>query len=596
MNIKRKSLSGLAVACAAVLTLTACGGNGNGDSSSDSFGFDDCVDDPNGCNSGERVQGGKVTAVIDSGWTGWNTNRASDRNVYAVQAIGAIYPDTLEFLPDTTPRYNSAIVTGEPELVSEDPLTVKYSLNPDANWGDGTPITYKDFIYNWYSWSGNADHCNQEDCMPASTAWGGNVESIDETGDNEITVTYVDGYANPEWPFQSILSYPAHIIENEGFEDWMDDPDVMGESAVWHSTNVPTWSAGPMKIRDASAGEYVILEPNPEYVGDVEVTLDEVELQVIPDVESIVTELRQGSVNMASPASIDPDQMDNIRSLDGVNYHTGPGPSWTHIDINTNNEFLSDVELRKAVFTAIDVQGMVDRTFGLAVDDQVRKVNHSFSADSPYHFDAYANSTQGTGDHDAARQILADAGYEWDSNDNLLTPEGEQVTFNFRAAVDDTIRSDIAEITQQQLADIGITVALDSIPAGDLGPVLSEGAYDLIVFGWSGSPLFATAPQQQWYTGSGSNFGDLSNEELDAVIEKILTTNDIDEAAAYTNEAIELLVEEAYVLPLVDQPVVIMADENLVNVRDNPSSSNRGLYNIGEWGYADEDAAAASLS
>ncbi|QSB04700.1 ABC transporter family substrate-binding protein [Natronoglycomyces albus] len=591
---KRKSVMGTAIAAALALTLSACGTDGDG--SADGAGFDDCVDDPNNCNSGERVQGGKVTAVIDSAWVGWNTNRASDRNVYAVQAMGAVFPENVLFQPDGTPLFNPAIFAEDPELVSEDPLTVKYSLNPEANWGDGTPITYKDFIYNWYGWSGDADHCTVEDCLSSSTKYGGNVASIDETGDNEITVTYVDGHADPEWQFNTVLSYPAHIIEEAGFEDWMDDPGVMGQSAIYHSENYPTWSSGPMKIRDASAGEYVILEPNPDYVGHMEVTLDEVELLVIPDVESIVTELRQGSVQMASPASIDPDQMDNIRSLDGIRYNTGPGPSWTHIDANTNNEFLSDVELRKAVFTVFDVQAIVDRTFGLAVDNQVRKVNHSFAADSPYHFDAYADSTQGTGDADAARQILADAGYEWDSNDNLLTPEGEQVTFNFRAAVDDTIRSDIAEIAQQQASEIGIDIVLESIPAGDLSSVTSEGAYDLIIFGWSGSPLFTTAPQQQWYTGSSSNYGDLSSAAVDEAVEKITSTNNIDEAADLVNEAIAALVEEAYVLPLVDQPVVIMADENLVNVRDNPSSSNRGLYNIGEWGYADEDAAAASLS
>ena len=94
--------------------------------------------------------------------------------------------------PDGEAYYPEAIYDGPPTLVSEEPLTVEYKLNPDAQWNDGKPVTVNDMIYVWYSTSGREDHCPQDVCAPASTDWGSNVESIEETDENTITVTYVD--------------------------------------------------------------------------------------------------------------------------------------------------------------------------------------------------------------------------------------------------------------------------------------------------------------------------------------------------------------------------------------------------------------------
>lgn len=590
---KKKTVLGLAVAASTALILSACGGGDSDDSAG--VGFEDCEENPDACNEEERVEGGKVTGVIDSGWTSWNNNRAGERNVYVSQAMAGVFPETTLFKPSGEWEHNPAVFSDEAQMVSEDPLTVEYYLNPDGNWGDGTPITVDDFIYNWYSWSGDPDLCDPDLCVPASTSYGGHVESIEETEENVITITYEEGHQDPEWQFNEVITFPAHIIEENGFEDWQDDPTVMGESTDYHSENYPTWTSGPYRITDASEGEFVLMERNEDFAGDTEVTLDEIELQVIEDMESIVTEMRQGSVQFASPASIDPDQMDQIETLEETRYHVGPGPSWTHIDINTNNEFLQDVALREAFFTAIDVEGIIDRTFGLAVDDVERKTNHIFMNDDDYHVDVFEDSPQGSGDLDEARQILEEAGYEWDDSDNLLTPDGEQVEFNFRAAVDDTIRSDTAEIVQQQVTELGIDLELVSIAAGDLSTVNAESNFDVIIFGWSGSPTFTNAPRQYWHSTSDSNYGNLESDEVDDRIAQISTTNDIDEAAQYTNDVLEALVDEAYYLPIVDAPVVIMADESLTGVRDNPNSSNRGLYAMEEWGYTTEEEAEASL-
>ena len=43
---------------------------------------------------------------------------------------------------------------GTYEKTSDDPLTVKYTINDDANWSDGTPVTAADLLLGWAGTSG----------------------------------------------------------------------------------------------------------------------------------------------------------------------------------------------------------------------------------------------------------------------------------------------------------------------------------------------------------------------------------------------------------------------------------------------------------
>jgi len=122
----------------------------------------------------------------------------------------------------------------------------------------------------------------------------------------------------------------------------------------------------------------------------------------------------------------------------------------------------------------------------------------------------------------------------------------------------------------------------------DLGTMTAEGDYDIVQFGWSGSPWFATNPEQFWHSESGSNFGNYSNDEVDELATEVANAPTLDEAADLANETMEILVPDAYVMPIMAEPNYFFADERLENVHDNLNSSYRATYNIGEWTLADQ--------
>jgi len=564
MTLKKRVFAGVAVAAAGALVLSACGGGDDGGDGGDG--------------------GGEVTWAVDSGWESWNQYTAEGNNSYLNQAMTPSQ-EVIDFDPDGEAYYPEAVYDGAPTLVSEAPLTVEYKLNPDAQWNDGEPVTVNDMIYVWYSTSGREDHCVQDICAPASTDWGSNVESIEETAENTITVTYVEGYVNPEWAFyglegESGYLVPSHVIEEAGFADWQTDPQVMADSSEWLSATVPTWSVGPYTPVDGKPGEYVIYEPNENYQGSTEPALDKLTIQVVEGgIENVVTELRQGTIDGVWVTTFTNEDLAPIEETDGLGADIYEGSVWAHIDFNTQT--MDDVELRKAVFTAINREDILARVYeGFDID---LKNNHIFGADSPYYEDYITPSGQGSGDIEAARTILEDAGYTWNGDDKLVDPEGEVVSFNFRYPQANTIRKEITELSQSYLSELGIDVEVSPFPDEDLGAVLAGADYDMIVFGWSGNPAFTVAPQQYWKSNSDSNFGRLEVEGLDEVLAGVTATNDLDAAAAAANEAVSIVVDNAYVLPIVDSPIATLYNERVEGLVPNGNTQSGALWNVGEW-------------
>jgi peptide/nickel transport system substrate-binding protein len=560
MALTRRALGGLTIGGTAAFTLAACGGNeGSGGSGAT-----------------------EITWAISSAWPSWNLNTANGNTSYGNQALTPMNPAGQiggDFDANGEFHLDDAIFAGPSELVSEAPMQIKYTLKEDAQWSDGKPVRVEDFIFQWYSMSGNPEHANQEKAVPVSTDWGANVADIVQQEDGSILVTYVDGYLDPEWQFTAGVYLPSHIAEEQGF-DWQNDPEAMGDAVVYFDTTAPTVGTGPFVPTDAKLGEYVIYEPNPNYKGSIQPSIKKLTLKVIEGTEAIVTEMRQGSIHGAWPSEFSEEENAKLVEDPALEATLYEGSVWLHIDANTKNEFLSDVALRQAVFTAINVPDIIATNFRETKVEQ--KGNHFFSNTSKYYQDNITQTGQGSGDPEAAKAILTTAGYT--VGETLKTPDGKDVAFRFRYAETDPVRKVVAELTQSYLAEIGIALELVAIPDGELGNVLAAADFDLIIFGWVGSAAFTVAPNQYFDSKSGSNFGKYSNPAADEAIALVRSTTDIDEAAEFANAVDAIVVPDAYTLPLFDEPQVFyVAKEILEGPVPNGSSQAGALENVREW-------------
>ncbi len=438
--------------------------------------------------------------------------------------------------------------------------------------------------------SGNEEDCTA--CNPADTTFfdqTASIEASDEAG-KDITITYEEGFIHPEWFSRGFIMYPAHVAEAEA-GDWENDPDAMTASSEYFLNNAPTVFSGSYAVESWTADETQVLVPNENWYGETQPTLDTVVKEVIPDQPSWVPAMQNQEIHGGTPASFTPDILEQLTELPGTYTGVGSrGAVWEHVDMNMDS--LDDVALRQAIFMTIDTGDAHERIWGpladLGFDLPPLRQNHIFPQASQFFEDKLSDTGYGTGDVEAARGILEDAGYTgFESGGTLTDPDGEPVKdIRFAFLAGNENRNTFTQLTQAYLEEIGITLTPEAIPPDQLGTVLTEADYDMVIFGWSGSPLFATAPNQFYHSESGSNFGHVSNSELDEIVTSISSQPTQEEAATLANQAVEIVMDEAYSLPLWDTPNMAFVSDQYVNIRDNHATSMRAYYNIENWGVA----------
>lgn len=531
----------------------------------------------------------EATWAIGGGWSHWSPWRVTEsRNLY--QVLAPMLATLGVYGPDGAWRHNDAVLDGPPELVGEDPMRVSYKLNPDANWGDGTPIGVDDFVYAWHHASGRDDHCG-----PCYTDEGyAAIASIEGTSNGHILIEYEAGHITPEWDRQiEMLRFPVHKAVEAGFTDWRDDPETMGDSVAWFADQLPDWSAGPFIITDAAVGEFVVYEPNPAYAGSVEPGLSKLTLKVVDGEAERVAMLRSGELD-GTTMEWHPIQDDYTGSLgareltadiaDGtvpdLAFEVYEGRFWFHFSFNLRHPTLADQRLREAIFTALDVRSLIEGIHPGAETE--RTTNFLFRRNSQYFVDLFAESDQGTGAVAAARTLLEDAGYEL-KHGVLLDPQGEPVTFNLRFDEADWQRAEVAERARIQLEALGIEVEIEPAAHFKAQAMLVDADYDMALFGGDHSPRFPSEACRNWCSDSELNFGALQDANLDEAIRLVDDTMNLDQAAAAANEAAALVVEHAYMLPIATQPEWLFHSTLLQGLQGNPSSRFGPLWNVREW-------------
>lgn len=577
----------LAATAAAALLLSACTPAPKDADIGAGRGFGGCDQNPNACNSADRAQGGEISWIVNAKPSAWFGYSPEGGSVYALQMLHGIYPHTGQWEPDgTTYKHNMDLLAEEPKLLGESPFRYQFKLREEAVWDDDTPITAEDWIVSWkLGTSSKEGHCTG--CRSRSSTGLDAIKSIEGSDNGKtVTITLKDGEANPEW-FGTFSAHsiggglmPAHVAKKNGFD--VSNPAQLGQYFEYLNKTMPTFSGGPYRLAQGDLENQVIKEPNAKWYGKEKATLNKVIIRFIDDEGSWIPALSNREVHGASPATFGEDVIRAAQNTPNVHVDIRPGPSWEHVDLNMENPWLRDVAVRRAIFTAIDANDIAKRTYGAMFPEYTLRTNHVFPKNSKYHVDHITPTGQGSGDQEKALQILRDAGYQFDGT--TLTKDGTQVgPFRLRSTAT-SVRTTSLQLIQSYLKEIGVQANIETTDS--LGTTLSKRDYDIMQFGWSGSPFFVASPSQFWNSTSASNFGGYKNAEVDELVVKATNAPSLEEAAKHANDAMKIVVPEAYVLPLVETPVYMFVADSYVNVRDNGSSSLRGLYNHHEWGLA----------
>lgn len=529
-----------------------------------------------------RAAGGELNWLISQSWNGtWNALTAAGRTRHLFQVLTGILPEVGAWQPNGQWAWNLDLWAEAPVLVSRDPMTAVYRIRPEAAWSDGTPITVDDFQFQWRARSGRADHC--ADCSPPGTSGFDRMASVEGADHGRtVTVTYRQGANDPLWFGRWDRMYPAHVPARAGI-DWR-TPNGMREAMSYFAQHVPDWSGGPYQIDSATVDERVVMVPNPRWYGRTRPTLDRITKLALPDPEAWLPALQRGEINGGWPTFWSAEFRRQLDHLPHLRTTVGSAWHWEHLDVNLRS--LPDLALRKAVFTAIDTAHARDAIWGNIAPPF--RTNYIFPTGTRYHQDSLTGTGFGSGDSEAARSILAHAGYTGFEPGRFLAGPDRQPLRPLRLVfqTEAELRTRFAALTAGYLAQLGISVEPRALPRPEFESALAAGDFDLAVFAWGASPFFTGPAHQYFHSTSSSNYGGMDNPQVDHLAEQIRNQVCIDDSAILINQLIPLVVAEAMVLPLWTYPELVFVSNRYVNIEPNFYALNNPLYNLAAWGLA----------
>ncbi|MER1996268.1 MAG: ABC transporter family substrate-binding protein [Arthrobacter sp.] len=584
------------VAAVAALALSACAAN---------QGTTD------GGSTDSESTGGSVRVVEVNAFSSFNSNTANgnvDINgkiAYATHSGFNYITDELEVEPLED--------FGTYEKVSEDPLTIKYTVNEGVNWSDGEPVDADDLMLLWAVNSGHFNDAtlNEEGETVSGTTYfdyagdtsGLSLTDVPEIGDDgrSITMTYSEPFADWEVAFGAMtdggVSTPAHVVaEKAGLADGdalieliqntpAGDPanpapvneELKAVADFWNTgfdtKSLPSdaslyLSNGPFIVSEIDPENSMTLTRNEDYNWGPEPKIDEIIVRYIGDAPAQVQALKNGEVDIIAPQA-SADTVDQLEAIDGVTINSGNQLSYDHVDLNFSGVF-ADENVRTAFMKVIPRQAIVDSIVKKLNPDAAPLDSQIFLSDQ----DGYEESAANNGsaefaevDIEGAKELLAGA-----------TPE-VRIMYN----KDNPNRSDAYTLIAQSASEAGFKVVDGGLGASDWGSALGTGTYDASIFGWINSGVGVTGVPQLFKTGAASNYSGFSNAEADALMDQLILETDTEKQKELQIQIDKLIWDSSFGLPLFQSPGVDAHSDSIGGIDSYMPNQTGVWWNFWEW-------------
>jgi peptide/nickel transport system substrate-binding protein len=399
--------------------------------------------------------------------------------------------------------------------ISDDGLTYTFTIDPNADWSDGTPITANDIKFTL-----EAANAPEVGSFLAGTF---NYESLNIIDDKtlEIVLSEVDCtfLGNLGWGVM-----PSHRLAAD-FSDFN----------TAELNNAPDIGGGPYVFEDRSPDEFIRLRANPEYWKG-QPQIENIVFQIIPDIEIAFQALMSGNVDIAAinadqdpVAASNPDLTIFRYPANAVAFTTlnmadptNPQPAYdaegNPIDQGTHPIF-GDVAVRRAFAMGYDRNAALT----LAGEGAALTVGPV----PPVVSWAYASSLAPTPyDPEGAAALLEEAGWVDSDGDGVREKDGVPLEFQLDYPAGDTLIEGVTLIIQDQLGQIGFRVNLNGAEWQSLvGSRLLAQTFDAFYLGISAGtiqdPNFNAnllLNSTQDVPGSGLNISSYNNPQMDELL------------------------------------------------------------------------------
>ena len=438
-------------------------------------------------------------------------------------------------IPNPNPTGSDGYIPGTAEswTVSDDGKEYIFKLNKNAKWSNGDPVTADDFVWSWKRILTASLGSQYPDMLyylvGAYEYHNGELDNFDEVGVKALdSQTLKVNLKNPTPFFIGLLShYSTWPVHKETVLKHGDIDDRNGE---WTRPGNFVCN-GPFQLKTWELNNRIVVEKNPHYYDASMVRLNEIHYYPVSNVMTEDRMFRAGQLHLTS--SMPTQKCPIYIEEKNPNLKIDPYMGTYFYRINTENETLSDVRVRKALAYSIDRQLLVDK-----VTQCGQIPAYSFT---PPGSNGYQPSTEIPYDPVLAKQLLAEAGYSSDKPFPKL-----EILFN----TNEGHRKVALAIQQMWQNELGIEVELVN---QDWKVYLSRemvGDFQISRAGWIGDYEDPNTFLDLMRPNRGNNKTGWENMDFDALVEEANTINNQDKRYELLNEAEKILIDNMPIIPL----------------------------------------------
>jgi len=434
-------------------------------------------------------------------------------------------------------------------LLDETQTVYTFQINEGITWHDGEPVTVEDVYFTYHD---VIQHPEFENPILKSNFEGVEIELTDEE-----TVTFTLNEPNSFFFTQLTIGLlPQHILQ-----------DVEVGELDTHEFNQYPIGNGPYQAskaydRNMDDSTEIGLTYYNDYWKDEKPDITAINFFAFPTYE----ELKKARGQLHGMAHIQKFRLENLTD-ERFNENQYFLPQYTALFLETNNQEIVKKETRLGLQKAIDKQAIIE------------KIGYDRVIDTPLLELDQEDWITETNLEEAAGSLF-DAGWSLDEETNTrVSEDGEEVlalrlvrrSYPNNERQEETTQT-TAEMIQEQLQAVGVTVNLQSYEDDQFQRVIQERDYDLLLYGQNlGYNLDTYSFWHSSQADNGLNLSNYGNAKADFYIEAIRTSfnDEKDQKTAYLQSLATLIKEDIPAVFLYTPTYYFLTDERIEGIFTN---------------------------
>jgi ABC-type transport system substrate-binding protein len=318
---------------------------------------------------------------------------------------------------------------------------------------------------------------------------------------------------------------------------------------------------GPYLLEKWEIGDYVTLKANKSYWKGAPKT-DQITFKVVPDDSTRTMMLETGELDLIE--KISPFDMDRVSQDKKLKVEIGPSVVVMYVNINVQDAILKDIRIRQALNFAVDKEAITKnilKGMGEPVNSLIAPITWGYSNVKGYPYNP-----------DAAKKLLAEAGWKATNSDGVLEKDGKKLTLTLLTTTGRYLMAEkVTEAIQGYLKAIGVDCKLINMEYAAYQTAiykpLNETVAQMFINAWApstGDADWGLRPlcYSKDMPPNGGNRFFIANSELDRLLETGMSTIEPKARAEIYKKAQELIAQEA-------PCIFLYSVKNVIGYRNN---------------------------